>query len=89
MAYRMRCEMALESAPGRKGSWGRATHDNRRFINTMLWILRTGAPWRALPADYGDWENTHRRFMPLEGQGAVGGTAEQADERARFRVAHD
>ena len=23
---------------------------------------RTGAPWRDLPPDYGDWKNTHRRF---------------------------
>ena len=48
--------------PGRKGSWGRAAEDNRRFINAVFWILRTGAPWRDLPAEYGDWKNTHRRF---------------------------
>ena len=38
---------------------GRPAH-NRRFINAF-WILRTGAPWRDLPPDYGDWKNTHRR----------------------------
>jgi hypothetical protein len=32
------------------------------FINAVFWILRTGAPWRNLPPDYGDWKNTHRRF---------------------------
>ena len=48
--------------PGRKGSRGRMAQDNRRFINAVFWILRTGAPWRDLPADYGDWKNTHRRF---------------------------
>lgn len=36
--------------------------DNRLFINAVFWILRTGAPWRDLPKDYGDWKNTHRRF---------------------------
>ena len=36
--------------------------DNHLFLNAVLWILRTGAPWRALPPDYGDWKNTHRRF---------------------------
>jgi transposase len=41
---------------------GRAK-DNKRFINAVLFgILRTGAPWRDLPPDYGDWKNTHRRF---------------------------
>ena len=36
--------------------------DNRRFLNAVFWILRTGAPWRDLPPDYGDWKNTHRRY---------------------------
>ena len=28
----------------------------------VFWILRTGTPWRDLPASYGDWKNTHCRF---------------------------
>jgi transposase len=32
------------------------------FINAFFCILRTGAPWRDLPSDYGDWKNTHSRF---------------------------
>lgn len=48
--------------PGRRGAWGRVAKDNRKFINAVVWILRTGAPWRDLPPDYGDWKNTHRRF---------------------------
>ncbi len=47
---------------GQRGQWGGIAEDNRRFINAVLWILRTGAPWRDLPPDYGDWKNTHRRF---------------------------
>jgi len=47
---------------GRKGTWGGNARDNRQFINAVFWILRTGAPWRDLPPDYGDWKNTHRRF---------------------------
>jgi transposase len=42
--------------------WGGRAKDNRQFINAVFWILRTGAPWRDLPSDYGDWKNTHRRF---------------------------
>lgn len=55
--------------PGQKGSWGRVAQDNRRFINGVFWILRTGAPWRDLPADYGDWKNTHRRFCRWRDKG--------------------
>jgi transposase len=47
---------------GRKGTWGGNARDNRRFLNAVFWILRTGAPWRDLPPDYGDWKNVHRRF---------------------------
>jgi transposase len=60
----------LESSlPGRKGAWGGKAKDNRLFINAVFWILRTGAPWRDLPPDYGDWKNTHRRFCRWRDKG--------------------
>ena len=55
--------------PGREGSWGGQAKDNRRFINAVFWILRTGAPWRDLPASYGGWKNTHRRFCRWRDKG--------------------
>jgi transposase len=48
--------------PGRRGQWGGIAHDNRRFINAVFWILRTGAPWRDLPPCYGKWKTAHERF---------------------------
>ena len=38
---------------GGPGKVGRPAEDNRRFSNGVFWILRTGAPWRDLPPDYG------------------------------------
>ena len=32
------------------------------FINAVVWILRTGTPWRDLPPEYEDWGNINRRF---------------------------
>jgi len=55
--------------PGRAESWGGLARDNRQFINAVLWILRTGAPWRDLPPDYGDWKNTNRRFCRWRDKG--------------------
>lgn len=55
-------ELLEPHLPGREGAWGGKARDNRQFINAVFWILRTGAPWRDLPPDYGDWKNTHRRF---------------------------
>lgn len=60
----------LEShLPGRAGVWGGRAEDNRRFLNAVFWILRTGAPWRDLPPQYGGWSNTHRRFIRWRDKG--------------------
>ena len=55
--------------PGSGGHTGHNGVDNRRFINAVFWILRTGAPWRGLPKEYGDRKNTHRRFTRCRGRG--------------------
>jgi len=55
--------------PGREGSWGGLARDNRTFIDAVFWIMRTGAPWRDLPPVYGDWSNTHRRFIRWRDKG--------------------
>ena len=49
--------------------WGGIARDNRLFINAVFWILRTGAPWRDLPPDYGDWKNTQRRLCRWRDRG--------------------
>lgn len=62
-------ELLEPHLPGRKGAWGRQANDNRLFLNAIFWIFRTGAPWRDLPPDYGDWKNTHRRFCRWRDKG--------------------
>jgi hypothetical protein len=39
--------------PGRPGNPGVHPEDNRRFTNAAIWVARTGAPWRDLPARFG------------------------------------
>ena len=41
---------------------GRPPADDRRIVNGILWILRTGAPWRDLPERYGPWRTVASRF---------------------------
>ena len=62
-------ELLQPHLPGSVGSVGRPAVDNRLFINATLWVLRTGAPWRDLPPDFGDWKNTHRRFCRWRDKG--------------------
>jgi transposase len=48
--------------PGRPGQHGGIADDNRRFLDAVLWIARTGAPWRDLPDRLGHWNSQWRRF---------------------------
>ena len=48
--------------PGIKGHIGANAKDNKSFVNGVIWVLRTGAPWRDLPERYGNWKNVHRRM---------------------------
>ena len=70
--------------PGWAGAWGGKARDNRQFINAVLWILRTGAPWRDLPPDYGSWSNTHRRFIRWRDKGIWEGLLEQMVQQPDF-----
>jgi transposase len=42
---------------------GRPWTDRRTALNGILWILRTGAPWKDLPERYGAHQTVHRRFQ--------------------------
>jgi len=48
--------------PGKKGDPGRSGDDNRRSLEGILWIVRTGAPWRDLPDVFGNWFTVWKRF---------------------------
>ena len=54
---------------GKPGDPGRNAHDNRAFINGVLWIARTGAPWEDLPERYGKSNTVFQRFNRWSKQG--------------------
>ena len=48
--------------PGKNGDPGRSARDNREFLEAVLWMARTGAPWRDLPGEFGLWNSLFQRF---------------------------
>jgi transposase len=48
---------------------GRPRADDRRTMNGILWILRSGARWRDLPTKYGSRSTCHRRLKEWQEQG--------------------
>jgi transposase len=48
--------------PGQEGDPGANAKDNRLFVNAVMWIAKTGAPWRDLPERFGNWNSVFQRF---------------------------
>ena len=48
--------------PENTGKRGRPSKNNRIMLNGIIWIARSGAPWRDLPERYGPWESVYSRF---------------------------
>lgn len=59
-------EPLLPTGRGRKS---RPSHDNRRFFNGMLHVLRVGCPWRDMHERYGKWNSVYVRFRRWAEQG--------------------
>ena len=47
---------------GRRSSRGRPRHADRPFVEAMMWIARTGSPWRDLPESYPNWRSVYTRW---------------------------
>jgi transposase len=54
---------------GDERSRGTSGQDNRLFVEAVLWIVRTGAPWRDLPEAFGHWNSIFRRFSRWSAKG--------------------
>jgi len=55
--------------PPQKPRTGRPAHDHRRIMEAILWLDRTGAPWRDLPPELGRWQTVSSRFYRWRQQG--------------------
>jgi transposase len=55
---------------GSKGKRGPRS-ENRRFINALLWMARSGARWKDLPERYGPYQIVKRRYYRWVENGVI------------------
>jgi transposase len=75
-----RIEPIILSAKRRKDPRGRKERDPREILDGVLWILRTGAPWKDLPPRYPPYQTCHRRFQQWVRSGVFRGILQELAE---------
>lgn len=68
--------------PPQKGRRGQPNNDHRPIVNGILWLDRTGAPWRDIPERYGPWQTIATRFYRWRRAGIWDHTLAALRERA-------
>jgi transposase len=75
----------IPEPPPREDGRGRPRKDPRDVLNGILWILRTGAPWKDLPERYPPYQTCHRHFQRWIEQGVLGSVLEALAEDLQQR----
>ena len=85
-----RIEPIIVSSTPSKDPRGRPARDPREVLDGILWILRTGAPWKDLPPRYPPYQTCHRRFQQWVRQGVFRRIAqalvEDLNERGKIDI---
>src|SRR5210317_2043884 len=63
------------------GRW----NDHRTTLNSMMWVLKSGSPWRDMPDRYGSWKSVHHRFNRWSDDGTI----DRILERLQLRLDQD
>ena len=83
-------EPLILKPPRRTDRRGRPWRDAREVMDGVLWVLRTGAPWRDLPGRYPPYQTCHRRFQRWVRDGTLkrilASLAEHLRERGTFSL---
>jgi transposase len=55
--------------PGKLKDRGVTAKDNRLFVDAVLWVGITGARWREMPVEFGDWHAAYVRYLRWQHDG--------------------
>ncbi len=72
--------------PGKDTDCGVTAKDNRLFVEAVLWIARTGSPWRDLPPELGNWHNVYTRYSRWGKKGVWDRVVEATSLRADLQA---
>lgn len=64
-------EPVVPNPPAREDGKGRPRREARSILEGILWVLRTGAPWKDLPGRYPPYQTCHRRFQEWVADGTL------------------
>jgi len=82
----------IEPLLPRENRLGRPRAEDRRTINGILWVLRTGARWKDLPPDYGSPVTCWRRLKCWQERGVwtriLRVLLGQLHKRGRLKLSH-
>ena len=62
---------AIEPLVPKPSRTGRPPRDAREMMDALMWLLRTGAPWRDLPDWFGPWQTAYTRFCHWRDDGVL------------------
>ncbi len=68
---------------------GRHGLNDRLFLESVCWIVRTGAPWRDLPLEFGPWKTVYNRYSNWAKKGHLDTILDFFKKRWGSRMAHD
>ena len=72
---------SLMPKPKPGGRW----NDHRTTLDGMMWVLKSGSPWRDMPERYGSWKSVYDRFR----RWTADGTIDKILDRLRYRLDKD
>ena len=79
-------EVIAPLLPGKKSDPGRTAKNNRKFVNAVFWLAKTGSPWRDLPERFGNWNSVFRRFRRWANNGVWERVLEAISEDEQYEL---
>jgi transposase len=77
-------ELLLNEPRGQRHAGGRPRkHEQRRVVDALLYVVKTGCQWRQLPSNFPPWKTVHEHFRAWRDSGVWERIVQQLREQGR------